>query len=169
MNSGPDIWVVVLAALSGGLIGSILQPGFEYILDKLRARDRERNRKERRLRKMVEAFLQVGVSLEIGVDQIVWRAQRNLSTSRDECLELLDSEREGTAFWPGRRIDDEMLRNTGAQFYNVVWELAVIARDSAYPLSLIELAKMAELADRLASLRHEIIDRMDELNWPEID
>lgn len=157
----PDWAIILVSAFGGGLAGAVLQPMATYIMERVRAGEDIRRRRERSLRRMLAAQLAYGRRL-MAVRDVHFDPQFRSMTP----LERLEKIKfpEGFPAWEPERIADDQVRRIGIE-YNWLAALLLGALSSDAP----DEQKTAPLCARLRSLQTIINQRMDELNWPEVD
>lgn len=167
----PDWAVVLVAAFGGGLAGAVLQPLASHVLERLRREEETRKKRERQLRRMIEARIKFREFHEIvlrAVRLLRHRGKRALSAR--EVIQRLEREEPSppAPSYRPERIPDPHLRQKATQYGELFAEFTG-------PLLLEEEMdsatedRLLELADRINPLEKEIVRRMDELNWPEVD
>lgn len=150
----PDWAIVLVAAFGGGLAGAVLQPVTAYVLETIRSKHEIRKRRERGLRRMLEAWLRHG--RRIMVAQV-----RRSTGQRTDSSDLMDP---SVPVWQGSRIADPDLRAKAEQYRQTMVELLTLLT-SVEPDPL----RGQQLIKELEDLQEQITVCMDELNWPEVD
>jgi len=156
---------VLLAAFGGGLAGAVLQPLITYALQRARAGEEIKKKRERSLRRMIDAEIAHGRG-EVGVGILVSGGiRRGAKMNPDELLERVDAlaQRRGV-LWQPERIPDTDLRSTVDEYHKVLIRL-----DAAFSTSQYDEKLIRQSANQLEELQLKITRRMDELNWPEVD
>jgi hypothetical protein len=166
----PDWAVVLVAAFGGGLAGAVLQPLASHVLERVRREEEIRKRRERHLRRMVEARIESRRTHELALAFVCgFRRLGKPAPSAREVIE--DHERReppppAPTYWP-ERIPDPHLRQTAIEYGKLVAELTGPLRFQDIDPATED--KLLQLTDRIRPLEEEIVRRMDELNWPEVD
>jgi hypothetical protein len=164
----PDWAIVLFAAFGGGLFGAVLQPVVSFVLQQINSGKEIARRRERSLRRMLNAEIVHGRGLMGFSGVIVGRLRTGVHTAQGEMFQHLNalSERrlEGAGLWQPERIADADLRSTAKEYNEVLVKL-----DSALFNSKYDEKMILQSGDRLEELQKKITARMDELNWPEVD
>jgi hypothetical protein len=161
MTEANDPWVVLVAALVGGLVGSILQPIVVYLLDKLRSRDTIRERREQTLRGMITSWIGLGRRLTEAWRLLLEKRRRRIKV---ESWQDVGWKHREPSPWDGQRIQDEDLRKVCQMYHTQVRSLYATTKASPDSSGISE-----RLLDDIDKQRIEKMAMMDELNYPEVD
>lgn len=158
----PDWAVIVIAAFGGGLAGAVLQPLVLHALERLRREEEIRRRREGHLRRMLESRIVMAMALVHGSWQVIMRQDEGPAMTWSEKMELLAPPASGPV-WEPERIKDSSLRQKAESYAD-----AASALFRALLPTTADAKKVDDLVNQLEALRREIVLRMDELNWPEV-
>jgi len=154
---------VLVAAFGGGLAGAILQPVASYLLELARSGKEIRKRRERSLRRMLEARIADGRRLLAAQFTLEARGYASVSLTGDEKAREIRFGRR--PLWQPERISDPGLQQMAHDYNRTCSDLEILVRFCL--LDTGNAKKAAALADVLEDLQPRITRRMDELNWPE--
>ena len=158
----PDWAIVLVAAFGGGLAGAVLQPAVTHALEGIRSKREIRCRRERTLRRMLEARLVDGGRLAFAALDLHIRLQRGVAVASEERFQLAKGPG-GLPLWQPERIADPELRQVADEYQEVCLSLAQSVLTAAQEWD------PRPAAARIMELQRRITSRMDELNWPEVD
>jgi hypothetical protein len=159
----PDWALIMISAFGGGLAGAILQPAAQYLFDRLRSKDEVRRRRERQMRRMLRAYIAWGQKLIAAATLFHLRDELGQPLSPQERAAILELPHFPLA-WEPQRIGDKELQQGARDCYALALELYAVLTMGAP-----DGAKLRQTMERLAELDTQIVARMDELNWPEVD
>jgi hypothetical protein len=143
----------------------LLQPLVAYALQRARAGEEIRKRRERSLRSMLNALMRSGrraISLLSDIE-ISTKVGRPLSHAEivQRSAKIVNRMVSEMPLWEPERIQDPRLRQAALEYSDAHGEFVV--------LLTYDVEKARELVDQLEALQRTITRRMDELNWPEVD
>ena len=165
MDSGSDTWLIVLAAFGGGLFGAILQPVLTYGMDRMRAGDQRRKAIERNLRRMMTLWLEF--TTRVGATAVEIASRRDLgrpALSDAEIMQRIRLAERPFPTWAAERIRDQTMRDLADALYEMAIKMPIRLIDPSTSNSELDSA-----AHEIGRLRHDIVIRMDELDWPEFE
>lgn len=158
----PDWAIVLVAAFGGGLAGAVLQPVVGLGADILLSDRNLRKARERTLRRMVSARLEDGGRLIYAAADLHIRLRYSQEVPFHERRQLAMPP-SSLPPWEPERIADPYLANLVSNYVAASWSLArslFSAGDDWDP---------SPTSSVLRDLRPQIITRMDQLKWPEVD
>ena len=163
----PDWAIVLIAAFGGGLAGAVLQPVTSHLLEMIRRGEEIRRRRERSLRRMLQARMEHARTDLIVVELmcVYWRAGQPIPSASD--LKNRVGKPAPVPFWAPSRISDPQLRQSATEHDQLFWELSQLLWKR--PVGDATSGMVDALVDRFESVEADITRRMDELNWPEAD
>jgi hypothetical protein len=162
-GSVPDWAIILISAFGGGLAGAILQPAAQYLFDRLRSKDEIRRRRERQLRRMLRAQTAWGQKLIAAATLFRLRDELGQPLSPQERAAILELPHSAPA-WEPQRIGDKQLQQDARDCYALALELYAVVT-----MGVPDSARLRQTMERIAQLDTQIVARMDELNWPEVD
>lgn len=157
----PDWAIVLVAAFGGGLAGAVLQPVVACVFRLANSAVRRCKPRTRRLRRMIAGRMEWGRVLGATLVATSWSRRRGLDVPlSDEVLKHVHPR--PTFLFPENWIEPEMRERASAFF-------AELEKELLPPEVGDDDETRAERLERLNLLGKEILARMDELNWPEVD
>jgi hypothetical protein len=155
-----DSTTVLIAAFGGGLAGAVLQPITGFVLARVDSNKAHDRRLARKLRQMVEANLQYGRRLLIA--NMLRQPDTAGPIPWDQIIETVKLE--DVPNWLPERIKDEPLRQLATAHNDECMMLYILLTQVPTNEDHRETA-----AKRIDALAPEIIQRMDDLRWPEVE
>jgi len=160
----PDWAIILISAFGGGLAGAVLQPVVSHVMERVRFNTETRKRREQHLRrllvdemawatKLIQAWHTILICQQI--DQPMPFQERN----------ALVKEAGWPPMWKVERIADTSLREWASQHFAMALDLSDRVLRGPQP----NPGEATKLSQQLEALQSQIIGRMDDLNWPEVD
>ena len=165
----PDWVVLLVAAFGGGLAGAVLQPVVTYAMQRLRSVEEIRRRRDQQLRRMVVGQMDRGRRLTQA-----WHAILNQHLEKDAPIPFhqrynIVNQAEGAPLWEPNRIRDDGLQKMACEYFTAAEELRDLLVEGTFLDSNEPPNEPLKRAQRLETLQPQVTDRMDQLNWPEVD
>lgn len=159
----PDWGVILLAAVSGALAGSVLQLALSYV-ERSRSQETHRRSRERRLRWMLEAWMVHGRMVISGSFLLAYSKREGLPGPTPQELQEQFWRHPQAPLWQPERIDDIELQLKARDYADTMNRLSGLLLSES-----VNEQERLKLVERLESLLGQITRRMDELHWPELD